>query len=42
MDYVEWYTKCHDIEKDDRMSTLRCIYHDTHGKAHPKGSWQAG
>ena len=43
MEDIEWFSKVHDIEKDDSMSTLRCIlYHDTHGKAAPPGHWRAG
>src|SRR5271154_5292117 len=43
MDDTEWFTKVHDIEAEDSMSTLRCIlYHDTHGIAPPPGHWRAG
>jgi len=40
---TEWFTKIHDIEQEDSMSTLRCIlYHDTHGVAPLSGHWRAG
>lgn len=40
---TEWFSKVHDINKGDSMSTLRCIlYHDTEGKAVPEGHWRAG
>ena len=43
MEDEEWFSKCHDIERGDCMSTLRCIhYHDTYGKALPEGYWRAG
>jgi len=39
----EFFTKCHDIDKDDSMSTLRLLlYHDTFGKPAPEGHWRAG
>lgn len=40
---TEWFTKVHDIEQEDSMSTLRCIlYHDTHGIPPLPGHWRAG
>ena len=40
---TEWFTKVHDIDQEDSMSTLRCIlYHDTHGIPPPPGHWRAG
>lgn len=43
MEDVEWFSKAHDIERNDSMSTLRCIlYHDTDGKKVPEGHWRAG
>jgi hypothetical protein len=39
----EWFTKHHDIENEESMSTLRMIhYHDTKGIAAPRGYWRAG
>jgi|SRR5579862_1681060 isopenicillin N synthase-like dioxygenase len=43
LDDEEWFTKVHDIQNPDSMSTLRCIlYHDTHGIPTAHGYWRAG
>ncbi|KAK4514702.1 uncharacterized protein ATC70_002304 [Mucor velutinosus] len=39
----DFFTKCHDIKKEDCLNTLRCLhYHDITGQTFPPEYWRAG
>ncbi|KAG1093029.1 hypothetical protein G6F42_019049 [Rhizopus arrhizus] len=39
----DFFTKCHDIKKQDCLNTLRCLhYHDITGQTFPPEYWRAG